>query len=137
MTSTRVGKDDPRRGLKVAGLVLVLVLLVTAALIAAWRGGRESQPNTPESAMPYVCLRCSHNFKLTPADFERLSRDKGVKGPKDPTVGGIVLFRCPKCSELAGAQAVACPKDGTLLPRRLENGRPGHCPKCNWSFYLR
>lgn len=137
MSSMRGNQEESRKGLKIGGLVLALVLLIGAVLMAVWHGEEDGQPNTPESAAPYVCLKCKHEFKLTPADFERLSKENGVKGPKDPTVGGMLLFRCPKCSELAGAQAVPCPRDGTMLPRRLEDGKPGRCPKCGWSFYLR
>jgi hypothetical protein len=137
VSGSQVSQAEPRKGLKTGALILALIVLVLAVSVLAWRNRQEGQPSGPESAVPYVCLECQHVFKLTPADFERLSKEHAVKGPADPTAGGILLFKCPSCGKLAGAQAVACPKDGKMLPRRLANGKPGRCPQCGWSFYTR
>jgi len=128
---------EPRRKWRTVILIVALVALAATAVVSAWRNRDERQPDTPESAISYICLECKHVFKMTPADYERISKDGGVKAPADAQTGGMVQFRCPSCKKLASVQAVACPNDGTMIPRRLPDRKPGRCPKCNWSFYLR
>ena len=133
-------QQQPQEGKKshlaTAGLALVLVLAVVA--VFAWRGDDESaQLDTPESAVPYVCLACEKVFDLTPAAYVKLTEEGGVKPPADPEQGGVVMLRCPGCAEFAAVGASICKEDGTPFPRRLANSQPGQCPKCGWSYYRR
>ena len=135
MKSSRAEGSEPSNKRRTIGLIVAMAALAIVAVALAWRNREEQQPDTPESAMPYVCAECKHNYELTPAGYEKLSKEGGVKAPDNQR--GIVLFRCPSCGKFAGVPAVACPNDGTIAPRRLANGQPGRCPKCNWSFYAR
>jgi hypothetical protein len=35
---------------------------------------------------------------------------------------------------MEAVRAQQCPKDQTYSPQRLKDGKPGRCPKCNWSL---
>lgn len=116
------------------GLAVAVVLGVVA--VFAWRGDPEAaQPDTPESAVPYICLKCGHVFDLTPAGYEELTYDGGIKAPSNRQSASPALLRCPECKELASVGAYACPNDGTMIPGRQADGTPGRCPKCGWSRY--
>ncbi len=118
--------------------IAVIALALAGALYLALRGNPDqAQLDTPESADPYICLNCGQVFKVTPAEFERLASNGGIHAPSDPEGAGVITLRCPKCGQLAGVRAYPCPNDQTMFPRRLEDGRPGRCPKCGWSFYAR
>lgn len=137
MSNGRIGQSEPSGKRRTIGLILALVALVIVAVAVAWKNREEKQPDTPESAMPYICTECQHVFDLTPAGYEKFAKEGGIKAPENRESGGIVLFRCPSCGKFAAVPAVECPNDGTKVARRLPNGKPGHCPKCNWSFYAR
>lgn len=137
MSRGHAEQSEPSNKRKTIILIVALAALAIAAVAVGWRNREEKQPDTPESAMTYICTECKHVYALTPAGYEKLSREGGIKAPDNRESGGIVLFRCPSCGKFAAVPAVECPNDGTKLPRRLPNGRPGRCPKCNWSFYPR
>lgn len=137
MTNSRAEQSGPSNKRRTIGLIVTMAVLAIVAVATAWRNREEKQPNTPESAMPYICTECKHTFDLTPAGYEKLSHEGGIEAPADRDGRGMVLFRCPSCGKFAAVSAIACPNDGTLFAKRLPNGKPGRCPKCNWSFYAR
>ncbi|NLE61626.1 MAG: hypothetical protein GX616_25005 [Planctomycetes bacterium] len=137
MKSRRTDEPEPSSKRRTIGLIAAMAALVIVAVAVTWKNREEKQPDTPESAMPYICTECKHTFDLTPAGYERLSNDGGVKAPADRDGRGMVLFRCPSCGKFAAVSAIACPKDSTLFAKRLPDGKPGRCPKCNWSYYAR
>ena len=137
MSSGRAEPSEPSSKRRTIGLIAAMAALVIVAVAVTWKNREEKQPDTPESAMPYICTECKHTFDLTPAGYEKLSHEGGIKAPGDRDGQGMVLFRCPSCGKFAAVSAIACPHDGTLFAKRLPDGKPGRCPKCGWSFYVR
>jgi len=133
------GQQQTEEGKKpIAAIGLVAVLALGAVVLLVSRDDSEAeQSDSPQSAVPYICTDCGHVFELTPAAYEQLTKEGGVKTPADPERGGIPMLRCPECGKLAGVGACSCPKDQTVFARRQANGRPGKCPKCGWSYYVR
>ena len=57
------------------------VLIAGVAAFFSLRGTKEEgQLDTPESAVPYICLDCGNQFPVTPADYDRLAKENRVKG---------------------------------------------------------
>jgi len=111
---------------------LIVMALLAAGYFAFFRGGEDlEQIDTPDSAEPYYCDKCKKGFELTPAGFQRLSEEGGVRSANDRA--GRLVFCCPHCGEFAGASACRCPQDGTIFPVKTSDGSPPRCPKCNWT----
>jgi len=119
--------------------VAVIVVVIGAAIIFFFRGGaeEEAQLDTPESATTYICLDDGHVFKLTPAAWEKLSKDGGIKTPNEDSRIGLTLVRCPTTKEYSAVRAAQCPNDQTWFPERMKDFTPGKCPKCGFAFYER
>ncbi len=130
MSTDTVEPSSSRRNVL---LVILSVVLVSAAGYLAWsRSGTQlAQPDTQDSAAPYICSACAHAFQLTPAGYSRLSKEGGIQRGGEDGRGGLSL-RCPKCGKFEAGPALQCPKDQTPFPLTGKNGAASKCPKCGW-----
>lgn len=113
---------------------LIVVAFLVAGYLGFFRGrGVPGQIDTPESAEPYYCEKCQKGFELTPAGFQRLSDEGGIRSASEGGRSGGLVFRCPHCGEFGGAAAYRCPNDGTIFPKWAADGTPSRCPKCQWA----
>lgn len=115
----------------------VIVAALTAAGYFAWRAGSgaSDQLDTPESAVPYVCLNCAATLSMTPADYDRAintPRPPPPAGSEEPMRGRSSGVYCEKCGQRTLVLGTRCPKDGTVVAKRGKDGRSGKCAKCGW-----
>ncbi len=134
--AVQTGRASERgEGSKAKNAVMLgaVVLLLGVAAYLTFRGDAVTrQSDDAADATPYLCLECRHAFSLTPAGYVKLHEEGGVPKAAGPDAD-VALLRCPKCQKFAGARAFLCPNDGTSVPGRDKNKRPGRCPKCNWT----
>jgi hypothetical protein len=101
---------------KVAGPVLVVVLLASAGWIWYWtRSSAEAGPD----GYPLVCTRCDHFFTL---DDNALASQ-----PRSPTGEG---FKCPRCGRFGAQVAARCDKCGQWTAMQQDAAGTAFCPKC-------
>lgn len=130
MASDSKPQSSVATGIKVA---LVVIALAGAGYLAWSSRSGEAQEDTPDSAVPYMCIDCKTPFSLTPAGYERLSQSGGIKTVStEESRRGELRFRCPKCEKFGGVPALVCPNDKTTFANVPSKGEPIKCPKCGW-----
>ncbi len=117
----------------IAKIAAAAVLLAIAAFIFLRGDADARQSDVPEDATLYVCLECGKSFELTPAAYDKLAREGGIRAAEGDEIRGRVCLRCPHCGKFGGTRAIPCPKDGSPMPRIGKDGRRGQCPKCGWN----
>jgi hypothetical protein len=128
MAATADESSMPNKGIKIG---LIVALLGAAGVIAyTQRSTKVEQPDTPDTATTYVCGECGHGVDLTAAEYAKMVTEGNKERQRRGEPRGPSSLKCPQCQNYAMAIGVRCPKDGTPIPPRSKDGKPGRCKKC-------
>lgn len=133
MAYTSSGNEQSKSPMLIK-LGIAAVALAGAGFFAFRENPDGRQPDSPDSAVAYVCRACGHGMMLTPADFDQMLK-AGAMGSMESGDGerrSRAALRCPQCQKMAVVRGERCPNDGEIFFPRDRNGDPAKCPKCGW-----
>ncbi len=132
MSLRQASSDGSGRLLPVKIAVLAVALVGLTYFLFLKSADNNAQLDTPDSATPYVCWDDGHVFRLTPAEWERWSKEGRVKAEGATEAGGDLnrnarlLVQCPKCGKFTCVRGLECP-NGKIVPFVTRDNQAGKC----------